>query len=101
MSFSQCQEDIFLNENYFHNKKNGTFIELGALDGVVYSNTKFFEDQHGWSGILIEPHKYAFSIMQQTLSSHSSTPEFNRTTTPPSGAPLFSRIVLTIIYSMI
>ena len=31
--------------------------------------------------------------MIQTLSSHSSTPEFNRTTTPPSGAPLFSKRV--------
>ena len=44
MYYSQCQEDIYLNENIFKNKKNGVYIELGALDGILYSNTKFFED---------------------------------------------------------
>jgi FkbM family methyltransferase len=28
---------------------------LGAGDGVLYSNTKFFEDTLGWRGVLIEP----------------------------------------------
>lgn len=56
MFYSQCQEDIFLNTYIFKNKKNGTYIELGALDGVLYSNTKFFEDTLNWKGILIEPH---------------------------------------------
>ena len=56
MYYSQYQEDVFLNDRYFKNKRNGTYIELGALDGIFYSNTKFFEDQFGWSGILIEPH---------------------------------------------
>ena len=40
MYYSQCQEDIFLNENIFKNKKYGIYIELGALDGILYSNTK-------------------------------------------------------------
>jgi hypothetical protein len=53
MYYSQCEEDIFLNKNYFKNKKNGTYIELGALDGVLFSNTKFFEDTLNWTGILI------------------------------------------------
>lgn len=64
MYYSQCQEDIFLNENIFKNKKNGTYIELGALDGVLYSNTKFFEDSLNWKGILIEPHPETFKYLQ-------------------------------------
>jgi FkbM family methyltransferase len=64
MYYSQCQEDIFLNENIFKNKKNGTYIELGALDGVLYSNTKFFEDSLNWKGILIEPHPEVFKYLQ-------------------------------------
>ena len=60
MYYSQCQEDVFLNETIFKNKKNGIYIELGALDGVLYSNTKFFEDTLNWTGILIEPHPYKF-----------------------------------------
>ena len=64
MYYSQCQEDIFLNENIFKNKKNGVYIELGALDGVLYSNTKFYEDSINWKGILIEPHPEKFKLLQ-------------------------------------
>jgi FkbM family methyltransferase len=64
MYYSQSQEDIFLNECIFKNKRNGTYIELGALDGVLWSNTKFFEDSLGWTGILIEPHPDKFKLLQ-------------------------------------
>jgi len=63
--YSQCQEDKFLNENYFKNKKNGTYIELGALDGVLYSNTKFFEDSLNWNGVLIEPHPIVYGVLKK------------------------------------
>jgi FkbM family methyltransferase len=58
--YGQCGEDKLVFEKYFTNKRNGVFLELGALDGVTYSNTKFFEDTLQWSGILIEPipHNY-------------------------------------------
>ena len=64
MYYSQCQEDIFLNENIFKNKKYGIYIELGALDGILYSNTKFFEDSLNWKGILIEPHPEKFKLLK-------------------------------------
>ncbi len=64
MYYSQCQEDQFLNTYIFKNKRNGIYIELGALDGVLYSNTKFFEDSLGWSGILIEPHPEKFNALK-------------------------------------
>lgn len=43
------------------NKKNGFFIECGALDGEIRSNTLNFERFHGWTGLLIEadPLNYA------------------------------------------
>jgi len=65
MYYSQCQEDEFLNNTIFKNKKNGTYIELGALDGILYSNTKFFEDTLQWSGILIEPHPNKFMLLKE------------------------------------
>lgn len=64
MYYSQCEEDIFLNTFVFKNKKNGVYIELGALDGVLYSNTKFFEDTLQWTGILIEPHPEKFKKLK-------------------------------------
>ena len=44
--YSLSGEDKFLNENFFKNKKFGTYIELGANDGQCQSNTKYFEDNH-------------------------------------------------------
>jgi len=33
MYYSQAGEDQYLNDNYFKDKKNGKYIELGAMDG--------------------------------------------------------------------
>lgn len=52
--YSQQNEDKILYEKYL-NYKNGTFIELGAMDGLTYSNSLFFEESLGWNGVLIEP----------------------------------------------
>ena len=51
---SQQKEDEIL-YNKFLNYPSGFYIELGAMDGITYSNTKFFEETLGWKGILIEP----------------------------------------------
>lgn len=53
---SQCGEDLILYEEVFHEyKEPGVFLEMGALDGRLYSNTYFYEHGLGWKGILIEP----------------------------------------------
>jgi len=54
MFYSQQKEDEILYNKYL-NYKNGFFIEIGAMNGIDYSNTKFFEDNLVWNGILIEP----------------------------------------------
>ena len=61
--YSQCGEDEYLNNKYFKNMRNGIFLEMGALDGVTYSNTKFYEDTLGWNGILIEPNPIQFGYL--------------------------------------
>jgi FkbM family methyltransferase len=48
-------------EQYLNPKKNGVYIELGALDGVTQSNTKWLEDEYNWTGILIEPSNDKFN----------------------------------------
>ena len=37
------------------NYKNGFYVELGANNGVLQSNTLFFEKFKGWTGVLVEP----------------------------------------------
>eukprot|EP01065_Artemidia_motanka_P043588 TRINITY_DN6065_c2_g1_i1.p1 TRINITY_DN6065_c2_g1~~TRINITY_DN6065_c2_g1_i1.p1 ORF type:complete len:429 (+),score=103.50 TRINITY_DN6065_c2_g1_i1:70-1356(+) len=53
-SYSQSREDVALYHRYFCRRCHGTFVELGALDGVRFSNTLMFEKHFGWKGVLIE-----------------------------------------------
>jgi FkbM family methyltransferase len=52
--YSQSGQDAFV-LYYFKNKRNGTFIDIGANDGVSLSNTYYLEKDLGWSGICFEP----------------------------------------------
>ena len=54
--FAQSGQDIFI-EKYFalHPPKNKFFIEVGAFDGIHYSNVRRLFNKAGWSGICIEP----------------------------------------------
>lgn len=54
--FSQFGQDQFIYENFFKDKKEGFFIEIGASDPEEGSNSLFFENL-GWKGILVEPIK--------------------------------------------
>lgn len=53
MFYSQNGQDRFLYENFFKDFQNGSFIEIGALDGVKFSNSLFFENM-GWKTVLCE-----------------------------------------------
>lgn len=56
--FSQFGEDAIL-ENFFWGKSLGFYIEVGAFDPLVYSNTYWFYAK-GWRGICIEPNPELF-----------------------------------------
>ena len=49
---------------YIKNIKNGFYVEAGAYDGILQSNTKFLEDEYGWCGILIEPSPLIFEQLK-------------------------------------
>ena len=57
--FSQDNQDKFVDQ-YFKQKRNGVFLEVGAGDGIVFSNSLFFERERNWTGLLIEPTRYLF-----------------------------------------
>lgn len=53
--FSQAGQDHWLEENVFKGRRGGTFVEIGAYDGVSGSNCLYFEMARGWSGFMVEP----------------------------------------------
>ena len=54
MSTSQIGQDLNV-INFYKEKKNGFFIEIGANDGIYLSNTYLLETQYNWKGICAEP----------------------------------------------
>jgi len=67
--YSQFLQDKYLNEKVFMNKKHGVFIDIGAHDGVLLSNTYFFEKTLDWTGICIEPLPEVFDRLEKNRTS--------------------------------
>ena len=51
---SEYNEDQWLNDNVFMGQRRGVFFECGALDGITHSNTVFYEQALGWTGLCVE-----------------------------------------------
>jgi FkbM family methyltransferase len=65
---SQNGEDLLL-LNFFRRKGTGFYVDVGAYDGVGFSNTYFFE-AIGWRGVLVEaaPHLHAEAAVSRPHS---------------------------------
>lgn len=50
---SQSKEDIWIYENAFYKVRNGIILESGGFDGLMYSNSFFFEFYLNWKAIHI------------------------------------------------
>jgi FkbM family methyltransferase len=59
--------------SYFGGTRYGTFLDIGANDGVRYSNTKALSDL-GWFGTYVEPSPAAFAALRQNLPKSKAFP---------------------------
>jgi len=50
---------------YIGQIENGFYIEAGAYDGILQSNTKFLEEEYNWKGLLIEPSPKVFLDLEK------------------------------------
>jgi FkbM family methyltransferase len=63
--YSQLNQDRFIYETFFKDRPvQGVFVDVGAYDGVTISNTLFFEQTLGWTGLCIEPLPDAFAKLK-------------------------------------
>mmetsp|Transcript_33487 Transcript_33487/g.73085 ORF Transcript_33487/g.73085 Transcript_33487/m.73085 type:complete len:354 (-) Transcript_33487:107-1168(-) len=83
--FAQMNEDRKLEDKYFRCKRNGIFVELGGLDGVKFSISKYFEEQRNWAGVLIEGFPENFVKLAENRP--------NRTVNFPRAVCMDSRVV--------
>ena len=75
-SYSQYGQDVWLDTILFRGLQRGFFLEAGADDFVLDSNTLLLELRRGWSGLLVEAQPTRAKL---GLAAHRSA----RTTTPP------------------
>ena len=52
---------------FFNNKKNGFYVDVGANEPIIESQTYHLE-QLGWGGLLIEPLPHYINILQAQRS---------------------------------
>jgi FkbM family methyltransferase len=65
---SQMGQDLFLNRWIFKDRGPGFFVDVGAFDGELGSNTWFFEKRLGWTGVAFEPNPPEFEALRRTRS---------------------------------
>lgn len=62
--FSCDGQDALIHRMYFPRRRDGFFVDLGAYDGVIWSNSLFFERESGWSGLCVEASPARFKDYQ-------------------------------------
>lgn len=60
---SQLGQDIWALEQHSY-KRDGFFVEFGATDGILLSNTYLLEKLFGWKGLCAEPNPKYFEKLQ-------------------------------------
>jgi FkbM family methyltransferase len=51
---SQAGQDLWIFGEAFNQMEGGYFLDIGAFDGIVFSNTYLLECRYKWSGICVE-----------------------------------------------
>jgi len=70
--YSQLGQDSWVLQQT-SNKRDGYFVEFGAVDGVMLSNTHTLEKNYGWSGILAEPNPMHHEALRKNRNCNIST----------------------------
>lgn len=63
---SQSLQDLFLDRWVFCGLEGGVFVDIGAHDGITFSNSWFFEKNRNWRGVCVEPNPAVFRRLAAT-----------------------------------
>lgn len=64
---SQLGQDWLVDQIFFRGY-SGTFVDVGAHDGMNLSNTYFLEQVRGWKGLCVEPNPRTFATLATNRS---------------------------------
>jgi len=63
--YSQIEQDKYFIENINKGKRNGYFVDIGANDGISFSNTYALEKYLGWNGLCVELDDATFTKLKE------------------------------------
>ena len=66
-NYSQFKQDLNVLK-FYNNKKDLYFLDIGANDGITYSNTYLLEKKYNWKGICSEPLPKAYDKLTMCRS---------------------------------
>lgn len=66
-SFSQLGQDLWVIDTLDY-KNKGFFIDIGAADGIIHSNTNLLEKKYQWNGICIEANPFLIPMLTSNRS---------------------------------
>ena len=65
ISRAQDHEDVWAFENWFWGMERGVILESGALDGIEFSTSLFFEKHARWTSIHVEANFDQFARLRK------------------------------------
>lgn len=64
MSVSQAGQDFWVYSEVFNEMRGGYFVDIGAHDGLTFSNSYLLEKRYGWSGMCVEANPQTFKLLK-------------------------------------
>lgn len=64
MMYAQYGEESIILD-FFGQDSKGKVVDVGAADGIRYSNSRYLINDLGWSGVLVEPHPTYFDKIKE------------------------------------
>ena len=91
-SYSHKQEDVYFARRFFCDKceERRNYVEIGALDGVRFSNTLMLERELNFGGLLIEGHPVSSSCLEHARGQSGRNVIFKEAICSPTGTLTFS-----------
>lgn len=70
--YSQINQDKDIID-FYKNKTNGYFVDVGAHDGTWFSNTRMLEESYNWKGVCAEPNPKNYNKLIECRSAYCSS----------------------------
>lgn len=67
--YSQDGEDLFI-ESHMTSTTPGNFFDIGANDGITYSNSRLFIEKYGFNAVLVEPTSKCIAKLAELYSNN-------------------------------